>query len=742
MGFFNNLLGHRSSSDFDRVTRDNWNSLTSEQRAVLPWNVVSDADFGTRTLSGNYVSEDSALKMSVVYASITLIADGISSLAPLSFTLGPDGTKNRQDIPQWIRKPHPEIRRFDIWNQLMLSVLAWGNAYGRFIRRPSDGVIIGLLPIAPSEIECEWDPAKPGYRRYRQNGGMNRWETSAEIFHIQGPTKPGDAKGMSVISLAREAIGLGMTLEEYGSRYFGQGSQAKIVLEIPSQVKEEQALDIVKTFERFHKGKNNWHRPAIMSGGGKIHQISIPPDDAQFLQSRDFQAIEIARWFRVPPHRVGIISKQSSWGSGLAEENMAMLQHCFRPWIQRLQDALTAYLPGGQDLGTMIELDTSDLLKGTFKEQMEVFSTLYEKQLITKNEARRALGYEKVADGDKFMEPPQPAGPGGGGSTSPPRSKEDDRERKQDEASGRDAEFDDAEFREFFGEDNDEPRYNKAHDNLGRFAAKPGMKVASFEDKADFKNKIGRPIPPAWTDVQIAKDLDGAKLLCVGKDGKGRQQSIYSKAHSQGQAEIKFKRVKELSKHLRKLDFALERDSDSNDDAAALTLIRKLGMRPGSNSETGATVQAHGATNLKAKHVRINKDSVTLDFIGKKGVHIRLNTKDPDIRRVLESRKEGKQGNDPLFSTNEGRVREYMRSTGVPDGFMLKDLRTLHANVVALHEISKIKRLPKTKTEFRTKRKEIATLVSKHLGNDPSMALSSYINPAVFSKWVQDESWL
>lgn len=753
MGFWREVIfGHRSSSNPAFATAENWGQLSNEERAVLPWNVVGDADVGIRTLSGNSVSEDSAMKMGVVYASVTLIADGVASLAPMAYTLGQDGTKTKQELPQWIRKPHPEIRRFDIWNQLIVSALTWGNAYARFIRRPSDGIIIGLLPISPSQMECEWDDNKPGYRRYRQNGMSNRWETSQEIFHIQGPTKPGEPKGMSVISLAREAIGLGMTLEEYGARYFGQGSQAKIVLEIPQSVNETQAFDIVKTFERFHKGKNNWHRPAIMSGGGKIHQISIPPDDAQFLQSRDFQAIEIARWFRVPPHRVGIISKQSSWGSGLAEENMAMLQHCFRPWITRFQDALTMYAPGGQDLGTQIELDTSDLLKGTFKEQMEVFSALFEKQIITKNEARRALGYEKVADGDKFLEPPQPAAPGGGNpsGSADPRTKEDDRKRKQEEAAGRNSPESGWESRESDEDDEDdysfwdeeEERYNTAHDKLGKFAAKPGMKIATLEDKAAFKNKIGRPIPPAWTDVQIAHDLDKSSLLCVGKDAKGRQQSIYSKAHTAGQAEVKFKRVKELTKHIEKLDFAIERDSGSNDDAAALALIRRLGMRPGSNSETGAAVQAHGATNLKAKHIRINKDSVTLDFVGKKGVHIKLNTKDPLVMEILKSRKEGRSGNDQLFSTNEGRVRQYMQETGIPQGFMLKDLRTLHANVVALREVSRIRRKPKNKTEFRKMRKDVAIKVSNELGNDPSMALSSYINPTVFNQWVQDESWL
>lgn len=426
----------RSSFEFpEAVTAENWDSLSKEQRAVLPWNVYGDEDVGTKTTSGARVSEDIALKQSVVYASVTLIADGVASLAPMAFTMADDGTKTRQTIPQWIRKPHPEIRRFDVWNQLMVSVLAWGNAYARFIRRPSDGVIIGLMPIDPSTMETEWDPNKPGYRRYREGGSRNRWESSYEIFHIQGPTLPGAAKGMSVISYAREAIGLGMTLEEYGARYFGQGSQAKVVIEIPQGVNENQAKDIVKTFERFHRGKLNWHRPAIMSGGGKLHQITIPPDDAQFLESRDFQAVEIARWFRVPPHRVGIINKSTSWGSGLAEENMAMLQHTFRPWILRMEGALTAYAPGGEDRGLLIKLGDDVLQRGTFKEAADTWSMLVEKGLATPDEGRVKLGLKPMGgEAAKLRDPNAQPDMGGGGA---PRSKEDDRIRKQDEAAGR-----------------------------------------------------------------------------------------------------------------------------------------------------------------------------------------------------------------------------------------------------------------------------------------------------------------
>jgi HK97 family phage portal protein len=748
------------------LTRDTWESMPEELRSVLPWNVYGNEDEGSKTNSGIYVSEESAIKFGVVFAAVSLISDGVASLPLHAFTMSDDGNRTEQPLPAWIRSPHPEIRKFDIYGQLMVSVLLWGNAFAAIRRRPSDGVIVGLDVLDPASVAVEWDPNKPGYRRYRINN-QGPWFTSYDIFHVQGPTLPGDSKGMSVITLAREAIGLGLTLEEYGARYFGQGSQAKIVLEIPNNVDEAKAKDIVRTFERFHRGKNNWHRPAIASGGAKIHQITIPPDDAQFLQSRDFQAIDIARWFRVPPHRVGIVSASTSWGSGLAEENAAMLQHTFRPWLTRLQDALSTYAPGVEGTGTFIEFDTSALLQGTFKELSDTWVGLFEKDVSTKNETRMRLGLPKVSDGDKFfseiasaqqqqlakvqgdaMSQNNPA-PGADNTPSPPktdanspgaggRTKEADRLRKQQEAKRSLLDILDEEM-----EIAVENRFNKVHSkSSGQFASKEGMSEATPESKAHFKEVTGKSIPPAWTDVQIADNLETADLQVLGRDSKGRRQAWYSKEHTQRQAEKKFQRIKELEPHMDKLDTVLDRDALVNDEAGALTLIRRMGMRPGSNANRGASVQAHGATNLKSKHVSFDGDSAVLDFTGKDGVHIVLRTKDPKVIDVLRSRKIGKGDEDQLFNTNEDKVRRYMNGEGgVPKQFLLKDLRTHHANVVALREVQTMP-VPGNKPDFIKARKEIGRRVSTELGNDASMALGSYINPTVFTPWVKDGSWI
>lgn len=269
------------------------------------------------------------------------------------------------------------------------------------------------------------------------------------------------------------------------------------------------------------------------------------------------------------------------------------------------------------------------------------------------------------------------------------------------------------------------------------------MHAASPEDREDFRAKIGRAIPPAWTDVHIADNLATARVLARGKDGKGRGQTMYSAAHTEAQAAAKFVRIRELSGHLDGLDEAIERDAPDNDSAAALLLIRRLGMRPGSERDTGAEKAAHGATNLRARHVTVDGDEVSFDFVGKKGVHIQVSTTDPLMAVILRSRLAKRSGDERLFDTSEDKTRAYMRSTGVPAGFLLKDLRTVRANTLALREIAaRGNATPRTKTEYRRWRKMVGEAVSSQLGNTPDMALSSYINPAVFAPWQQSEDWV
>lgn len=275
--------------------------------------------------------------------------------------------------------------------------------------------------------------------------------------------------------------------------------------------------------------------------------------------------------------------------------------------------------------------------------------------------------------------------------------------------------------------------HRKQWDTIGRKADDPKpvtMRAATDADKDKLKSWR---VPPAWTNVQVNDDPD-ADLLATGTDVKGRKQYLYSAAHSERQAAAKFDRMKAFTEALPDIRRKIEGDIDESEEAAVLYLIDKTGFRIGGDDDTGADVQAYGATTLRSKHVTVNGDKVRFKFTGKKGVEIVKKVEDPQLARIIRERKERiGRGRGPLFDTTDGSVRRYLNE--IAPGFQVKDFRTYQGTAQALRAIEKVKRIPKTEAAFKKARREVGKVVANYLGNTPAIALKSYIDPAVWSKW-------
>jgi DNA topoisomerase I len=245
-------------------------------------------------------------------------------------------------------------------------------------------------------------------------------------------------------------------------------------------------------------------------------------------------------------------------------------------------------------------------------------------------------------------------------------------------------------------------------------------------------------IPPAWTDVKYSHD-PRSDLLVVGKDSKGRLQSIYSDAFSATQAAAKFDRIEELRKEFSSIkgqnDKARESKKEHTKDAAdCLALIMDTGIRPGSDADTGAKVKAYGATTLEGRHIVKTDDGVSLRFVGKKGVALDIPVHDKAIASMLAKRAERSGDDGRLFpATNDKMLLDHVHSLD-GGGFKTKDFRTHVGTSTAYDLVSRLP-TPKNEAEYKKSVMEVAKKVSKKLGNTPTVALQSYISPTVFSGW-------
>lgn len=290
---------------------------------------------------------------------------------------------------------------------------------------------------------------------------------------------------------------------------------------------------------------------------------------------------------------------------------------------------------------------------------------------------------------------------------------------------------------------------NQERDYRGRFAPSDGGEGAGGGSSTptfarairvgkEWRLANGKPlpahlpknIPPAWRSVQVATDPKAA-LLVKGVDAKGRTQSVYSPSHSAKQAALKFARVNELRSKVDAIKKEIKKDMDDGvEEAFVLALIEHTGIRPGSETDTGAEKQAYGATTLQASHVVKTPIGVRLQFVGKKGVDLDIPVMDPALAKMLLDRK-AKGGK--LFDTSDSKLRDY---THEKDGgsFKPKDFRTARGTSLAAQTVKQMP-TPKDEASYKKAVREVAVKVSTQLGNTPAIALQSYIDPSVFAQW-------
>ena len=272
-----------------------------------------------------------------------------------------------------------------------------------------------------------------------------------------------------------------------------------------------------------------------------------------------------------------------------------------------------------------------------------------------------------------------------------------------------------------------------------------GEKAVYDKENKTWKHESGKDvpdhikaakIPPAWKNVRYDPDPQ-AGLLVLGEDKKGNYQPIYSAKFMQDSADAKFARVNELDKKYDQIEKQVGADLANGknvEEASCLRLVMKTGIRPGSDTDTGADKKAYGATTLTGAHVvGDSPDNVRLQFVGKKGKDLDIPVTDKAVAEDLLARRDKVGADGRLFTTDNKKVLAYSDSKD-GGGFKTKDYRTLVGTRTAQAEVAKMP-APTDAKSYKKSVMSVGKVVSAKLGNTPSVALSSYIRPGVFAKW-------
>lgn len=367
--------------------------------------------------SGVEVTEDNALTYAAVWRCVTLISQTVAKTPLFVYKNSRDGSRERAtDHPAYrlLRRRSQSIRRMTSydWKRLMQAhVLLWGNAYSWIIRN-SAGEPKELVPLMPDRTApVITDTGRLMYYTHiREPNGQYKLQKlfPSSVLHIHGIGFDG-LVGYPVIEYAAQSMGLGMAARTMGSRYFSRGSIASGILMVPEGLDEEQEKRFVESFERAHTGLGNSHRLIVLEGNGAdFKQLTIPNEQAQFLETRKYQdTVEIGLWFGVPPHRLGG-DVSTSYGS-LEQENQAFLDDGVDPWLCNWEENCAMQLLTEEEQENeshTIEFLREALKRVALKEQTESMVMELNNGGLTLNEYLRMKNRPSAGeDGDRYRIP-------------------------------------------------------------------------------------------------------------------------------------------------------------------------------------------------------------------------------------------------------------------------------------------------------------------------------------------------
>lgn len=344
--------------------------------------------------TGDGSSADQSMRLSAVFACLRLLSEAVATL-PLDTFLRAEGTRRPyRPRPEYLSFQPPQGSRIDYLSQVMLSLLTAGNAY---VATPRDdlGIPVDLVVLDPTRVTVV--RGERGAVAYRVN---EKLYDDFDIMHIKGMCMPGASVGLSPLGYARETVDLGLSAQRYGAAFFANGALPGAVIEAPGEFPREAAERVAAMWNSRHQGVGNAARVGVLTRGATLNKVSISPDEAQFLQTRQFQVPDVARVFGVPPHLIADASNSTSWGSGLAEQNLAFGQFSLRPWVDRIEDAHGRLLTTHGLPDVFVKLNMDAMLRAGTRERYEAHAVGIASGFLTRNEARRHEDLPPIPGGD------------------------------------------------------------------------------------------------------------------------------------------------------------------------------------------------------------------------------------------------------------------------------------------------------------------------------------------------------
>ena len=352
--------------------------------------------------SGISVDKNSALTFTAVWSAVRLLSESISILPINIYQREANGDKtlalNNPSYYLLHNEPNNYMSSVAFFEKIVMDLCLSGNSFVHIVRSPR-GLVQALIPLNAQDIKVKINDGQIFYHNQNSDNIFDDYD----VLHFKGVSQDG-ILGLSPITQNANAIGWGMALEEYGSKYFTNSAKLSGVLETDRALSEEAISRLRTSFSNTYNQLQNAQSTAILEEGLSFKPITISPEQSQFLASRIFSITEIARMFNIPTFMLQEHSKSSF--NNIESLSQSYVTYTLMPYIRRMESEMNRKLFKTNEKGKLfVEWNVNGLLRGNIKDRNDAYKTGINNGFLSINEIRRKENMNSIPDGDSHYMP-------------------------------------------------------------------------------------------------------------------------------------------------------------------------------------------------------------------------------------------------------------------------------------------------------------------------------------------------
>lgn len=362
--------------------------------------------FGLPTYSGKVVTPENSLCVPAIWACVKVLAETEGALPLGMYQRAGDGSvtpASDHPLQQLLHdQPNPEMSAIDFRMAQTAQLALWGNCYSR-IARNGKGEVIALWPLQSKLMSVKRDSRNELVYNYNA-GSTTEPYTAKDILHVRTLSMDG-VNGISPIAQLGNPVGLAMALEEYASRFFGNGAIPAIALEHPARLGPDAVRNIRDSWKKMYGGNQHSHEVAVTEEGMKVNVLGTDPQKSQAVESRKFQILEICRAYRMPPHMLADLDRATF--SNIEQQSLEFVVYTLMPWLEIWEQAVNrSLLTPSERSRYFAEHNVAGLLRGDLASRYAAYATGRQWGWLSVNDIRRLENMNGIGGkGDAYLEP-------------------------------------------------------------------------------------------------------------------------------------------------------------------------------------------------------------------------------------------------------------------------------------------------------------------------------------------------